>query len=250
MFADKQSLINKKIYTYDLLVSYGIFNQEVKNFVLAKKLYITSINRFPVFTKPYILLAEILSTENNFKEALKVLLAAQKIKNRDSEIKYNLSVLYKKMGLLKEALSAINDALKFSPNIDIYQILKSDILMDMDENEKARKILLNLNLRQETNLYFHKEILIARSYSNQKNYEKAESVLLKLKISYEKQKILHLNLSNLYLNSKNLNKLKLNQPVVPILLLEEYKKKMMDMINNGTKSQFLKLQQVAMKAVK
>ena len=28
------------------------------------------------------------------------------------------------------------------------------------------------------------------------------------------------------------------------------KKKMMDMINNGTKSQFLKLQQVAMKAVK
>ena len=55
--------------------------------------------------------------------------------------------------------------------------------MDMDENEKARKILLNLNLRQETNLYFHKEILIARSYSNQKNYEKAESVLLKLKIS-------------------------------------------------------------------
>ena len=143
-----KSLINKKIYTYDLLVSYGIFNQEVKNLVLAKKLYITSINRFPVFTKPYILLAEIFSTENNFKEALKVLLAAQKIKNTNSEIKYNLAVLYKKMGLLKEALSEINNALKFSPNIDVYQILKSDVLIDMQENDKARKLLLDLNLER------------------------------------------------------------------------------------------------------
>ena len=144
-----KNLINKKIYTYDLLLSYGIFNMAIKNNILAKKLFIFSIKKYPVFTKPYILLAEILSLENNFKEALKVLLAAQKIKNSNSEIKYNLSILYKKMGLLKEALVSINEALKFSTNIDIYQVLKSDILIDMNENEQAKKLLLNLNIRKK-----------------------------------------------------------------------------------------------------
>ena len=109
-----KKLINKKTYTYDLLVSYGIFNKEVKNIVLAKKLFITSIKKYPAFTNSYILLAEILSTENNFKEALKVLLMAQKIKNSNSDIKYNLSVLYKKMGLLKEALTKEQSGLCFA----------------------------------------------------------------------------------------------------------------------------------------
>ena len=138
-----KNLMNKKIYTYDLLVSYGLFNIEIKNNLLAKKLFIFSIKKYPVFTKPYILLAEILSLENNFKEALKVLLAAQKIKNSNSEIEYNLSVLYKKMGLFKEALDSINEAVKSSTNIDVYQVLKSDILIDMNENEQAKKLLFH-----------------------------------------------------------------------------------------------------------
>ena len=144
-----KDLLNKKIYTYDLLFSYGLFNMEIKNNLLAKKLFIFSIKKYPEFPKPYILLAEIFSLEKNFKEALKVLLSGQKIINNNSDIKYNLSVLYKKMGLFKEALISINEALNFSPNIDIYQILKSDILIDMNENEKAKKLLLNLNIRKK-----------------------------------------------------------------------------------------------------
>ena len=201
-----KDLMNKKIYTYDLLVSYGIFNKEIKNTVLAKKLFIFSIKKYPVFTKPYILLAEIFSIENNFREALKVLLAGQKIKKSGSEIDYNLSLLYKKMGLFNEALVSINEAVKFSTNIDVYQILKSDILIDMNENEKAKKLLLNLNIRKKNNLYFNREILISKIYLNQKNYKKAENVLLKLKSLYSNQIVLYLNLSNLYLNSKDLKK--------------------------------------------
>ena len=201
-----KDLINKKIYTYDLLVSYGLFNMEIKNNLLAKKLFILSIKKYPGFTKPYILLAEIFSLENNFKEALKVLLAAQKIINNNSDIKYNLSVLYKRMGLFDEALVSINEAVKFSTNIDVYQILKSDILIDMNENEKAKKLLLNLNIRKKNNLYFNRGILISKIYLNQKNYKKAENVLLKLKSLYSKKTVLYLNLSNLYLNSKDLKK--------------------------------------------
>ena len=33
-----KNLINKKIYTYDLLLSYGVFNMAIKNNLLAKKL--------------------------------------------------------------------------------------------------------------------------------------------------------------------------------------------------------------------
>ena len=44
--------MNKKIYTYDLLVSYGLFNIEIKNYLLAKKLFIFSIKKilllFPI----------------------------------------------------------------------------------------------------------------------------------------------------------------------------------------------------------
>ena len=201
-----KDLMNKKIYTYDLLVSYGLFNMEIKNNLLAKKLFIFSIKKYSEFTKPYIFLAEIFSLENNFKEALKVLLAAQKIINNNSEIKYNLSLLYKKMGLFDKALVSINEAIMFSTNFDVYQILKSDILIDMNENEKAKKLLLSLNIRKKTNLHFQREILISKSYANQKNYKKAENVLLKLRSLYNNKILLHLNLSNLYLNSKDLKK--------------------------------------------
>ena len=60
------------------------------------------------------------------------------------------------MGLFKEALVSINEAVKFSNNIDVYQVLKSDILIDMNENEQAKKLLLNLNIRKKNNLYFNK----------------------------------------------------------------------------------------------
>ena len=130
-----KGLIDKKIYTFDLLVTYGLFNIEIKNFVLAKKLFFFSIKKYPSFKKSYILLAEILSLENNFHEALKVLLSAKNINNNNSDVEYNLSVLYKKNKLYAEALNSINNALLASPDIEIYQILKADILIDKFENE-------------------------------------------------------------------------------------------------------------------
>ena len=201
-----KGLIDKKIYTFDLLVTYGLFNIEIKNFVLAKKLFFFSIKKYPSFKKSYILLAEILSLENNFHEALKVLLSAKNINNNNSDVEYNLSVLYKKNKLYAEALNSINNALLASPDIEIYQILKADILIDKYENEKAKKILANLNLNKNSNLYFQKQILISRIFFNQKNYKKAENILLKLKLLFINQQILFLNLSNLYFHSKDLKK--------------------------------------------
>jgi len=53
-----KKLINQKIYTYDLLVSYGLFNRKINNLKIAKNLFILSIKKYPLIIKPYILLAE------------------------------------------------------------------------------------------------------------------------------------------------------------------------------------------------
>ena len=73
-----KKLINQKVYTYDLLISYGLFNKEINNFKIAKNLFILSIRKFPLKVQPYILLAEILRNENKVEDALKTLHAAKK----------------------------------------------------------------------------------------------------------------------------------------------------------------------------
>ena len=55
-----RKLINKKIYTYDLLISYGQFNKEINNLNIAKNLFILSIKKYPSNINSYLLLAEIL----------------------------------------------------------------------------------------------------------------------------------------------------------------------------------------------
>ena len=40
-----KNLINKKIYTYDLLISYGLFNKEIRNLDIAKNLFSLSIKK-------------------------------------------------------------------------------------------------------------------------------------------------------------------------------------------------------------
>ena len=74
-----RKLINKKIYTYDLLISYGQFNKEINNLNIAKNLFILSIKKYPSKIKAYILLAEILRKENNCNDALKTLHTAKNI---------------------------------------------------------------------------------------------------------------------------------------------------------------------------
>ena len=73
-----RKLINQKIYTYDLLISYGLFNKDINNLKTAKHLFILSIKKYPSKFESYILLSEIFRKENNFNDALKTLHAAKK----------------------------------------------------------------------------------------------------------------------------------------------------------------------------
>ena len=81
-----RKLINQKIYTYDLLISYGLFNKEINNLKIAKNLFFLSVKKYPSIIKPYILLAEILRKENNFNDAIKTLFAAKKRANSLSKL--------------------------------------------------------------------------------------------------------------------------------------------------------------------
>ena len=163
-----KKLINQKIYTYDLLFSYGLFNKEINNLKIAKNLFILSIKKYPSKINSYILLAEILRKENNLNDALKTLHAAKKIEKLNSDIDYNLSISYKTIKLFKEAILSIDSAIKQQPDNQIYKILKADILIESFQNEEAKEILLNLKFKKESLLYFQKEILISKIFLDMK----------------------------------------------------------------------------------
>ena len=109
-----KKLINQKIYTYDLLFSYGLFNKNINNLKIAKNLFVLSIKKYPSKINSYIFLAEILREENNVSDAIKALHAAKKIEELNSEIDYNLAISYKTIKSFREALVFINDAVKLS----------------------------------------------------------------------------------------------------------------------------------------
>ena len=201
-----KKLINQKIYTYDLLFSYGLFNKEINNLKIAKNLFLLSIKKFPSEINSYILLAEILRKENNVNDALKILQVAKKIDNENPDIDYNLAISYKTIKSSKEALVCIDAAIKNQPENQIYKILKSDIFIDCFEYKKAKELLLNLDFKKDSLLYFQREILISKVFINQKKYKLAEEVLLELRKLFSKQKILYLNLSDLYFKNKELEK--------------------------------------------
>ena len=163
-----KKLINQKIYTFDLLLSYGLFNKEINNLKIAKNLFILSIKKYPSRIESYILLAEIFRKENNFNNALKTLHAAQKIKNVQSDIDYNLSLTYKTIKSFEEAILSIDSAIKKQPENQIYKILKADILIECFQDEKAQKLLSNLKLKKDSLLYFQREILISKIFMNKK----------------------------------------------------------------------------------
>ena len=201
-----KKLINQKIYTYDLLFSYGLFNKEINNLKIAKNLFLLSIKKFPSEINSYILLAEILRKENNVNDALKILQVAKKIDNENPDIDYNLAISYKTIKSSKEALVCIDAAIKNQPENQIYKILKSDIFIDCFEYKEAKELLLNLEFKKDSLLYFQREILISKVFINQKKYKLAEEVLLELRKLFSKQKILYLNLSDLYFKNKELEK--------------------------------------------
>ena len=201
-----KKLINQKIYTYDLLFSYGLFCKEINNLKVAKNLFFLSIKKYPLKINSYIVLAEILRKEKNINDALKTLQAAKKIEKFNPEIDYNLSITFKTIKSFKEAILFIDSAVKHKPENQKYQILKADILIETFKNDKAKKLLLNLKLPKESILFFQKEILIAKLYINQREYKLAEKVLLELRKFFSKERILYLNLSDLYFKNKELDK--------------------------------------------
>ena len=201
-----RKLINKKIYTYDLLISYGQFNKDINNPNIAKNLFILSIKKYPSKIKAYILLAEILRNENNCNDALKTLHAAKKIEKLNSDIDYNLSLTYKTIKSFKKAILFIDSAIKLQSENQIYKILKADILIECFQEEKAQELLFNLKFKKDSLLNFQREILISKAFINQKKYDLAEEILLELKKLFSKQKILYLNLSDIYFKNKDLER--------------------------------------------
>ena len=79
-----RKLIDQKIYTYDLLISYGVFNKDINNLKIAKNLFILSIKKYPSEINSYILLSEILRKENNINGSLKTLQVAKNIDKKKS----------------------------------------------------------------------------------------------------------------------------------------------------------------------
>ena len=201
-----KKLINQKIYTYDLLISYGLFNKDINNLEISKNLLLLSIKKYPLKIKPYILIADILRKEDKFNDALKTLKAAKKIEKFNSDIDYNFAITYKTIKLFQEAIISIDAALKQHPENQTYQILKADILVETFKNEKAKKLLLNLKLPKDSILFFQREILLSKIFINEKEYKLSEEVLLGLKNSFSKERILYLNLSDLYFKNKELEK--------------------------------------------
>ena len=201
-----RNLINQKIYSYDLLISYGLFCKEINNLKIAKNLFFLSIKKYPLKINSYILLAEILRKENNIKDALKTLYEAKKIDEFNSGVDYNLSITHKAINSFNDAIRFIDSAIKLQPKNQIYKILKADILIESFQNEEAKKLLLNLKLPNNSTLYFQKEILISKLYINQKEYILAEKALLELRKIFNKESTLYLNLSDLYFKNKELDK--------------------------------------------
>jgi len=201
-----RKLINKKIYTYELLISYGLFCKEINNLKIAKNLFVLSIKQYPLKINSYILLAEILRKENRVNDAIKTLYAAKKIEKFNSEIDYNLSIIFKTIKSFSEAILSIDSAITQRPDNKTYQILKADILVETFKNEEAKKLLLNLKLSKDNILFFQREILLSKIFINQKQYRLAEGVLLGLRKLFSKERILYLNLSDLYFKNKELRK--------------------------------------------
>ena len=201
-----KNLINQKIYSYDLLISYGLFCKEINNLKISKNLFFLSIKKYPLKINSYILLAEILRKENNINDALKILYAAKKIEKLNSEIDYNLSITFKIIQSYKEALISIDSAINQNPDNQIYQILKADLLIESSNNEDAKELLLNLKLPKDSFLFFQREILLSKIFIIENQYKLAEDILLGLRKLFSKERILYLNLSDLYFKNKELEK--------------------------------------------
>ena len=202
-----QALLISNNDSFDLLYAYGLFCRDLKNFNLAKKLFLNLINKFPKSINPYILLAEILKNENKFRDAERLLLNAIKIDPNNGDLLYNFSLLYFTLRNYDYALVYIDKAINLANNNDIYKLLKSEIYINKFNFDEALKILGDLKnsykLQKDNGKQIRVNILMADAYIKKRNYKEAEIILLKLIKKYKGLELAYLNLSILY-NHKNL----------------------------------------------
>ena len=201
-----KNLFKHKIYTYDLLISCALFNKNVKRYKIAKDLLLLSLRKYPKGIKSYLLLSEIYSIQNNFKDAEKLLLSANEIDTKNSFVYYRLAILYFSNKNYENSIKFIDNALGISPNNKEYNILKADILFNKNEYKKALNTILNINLEKKSYLFLQRDLLLSRIYLATSEFKKAESTLLNLKSVFKNEKIVFLNLSNLYFQIKDLEK--------------------------------------------
>ena len=204
-----QELLKTNNDSFDLLYSYGLFCRDLKNFNLAKKIFLNLVNKFPTSINSYILLAEILRLENKFTDAEYLLKKAININPSHSDLLYNFSLLYFASRNFDYALTYINKAIKLSGDNDVYKILKSEIFINKYNLDNALNILEALKIKKglkDKNREIRVDILIANAYIKKREYQKAENILLTLIKKYKGLELAYLNLSILYREKNQLNK--------------------------------------------
>ena len=205
-----QVLLKSNNESFDLLYAYGLFCRDLKNFNLAKRVFLKLINKFPSSINSYILLAEILKIENKFKDAEKVLLKAIKIDPNHGDLLYNFSLFYFALRNFDYALVYIDKAIKLSINNDIYKLLKCEIYINKFNIDKALYLLEDLNnnnrIKKDNNKEIRINILLADAFLKKRKYEEAQIPLLKLIKKYPGLELAYLNLSIIYNDMNQLSK--------------------------------------------
>jgi len=153
-----------------------LFCRDLKNFNLAKRVFLNLINKFPSSINPYILFSEILKIENKFKDAERVLLKAIKIDPNHGDLLYNLSLLYFALRNFEYALVYIDKAIKLSINNDSYKLLKSEIYINKSNIDEALFILEDLNsnnrIKKDNNKEIRINILLANALQKKESSKK------------------------------------------------------------------------------
>ena len=192
--------------SFDLSFSYALFSKDLKNYILAKKLLVNLTKNFPSETRSYIQIADILTLENRFSEAEQVLLLAKNIEPKNSDILYNFSRLYWSGKNFELSLKYINKAIELNNEIENYKILKADILICKNHLDEALSILEFLKNNDKNNKQIQVINLISQIHIRKKNFKKAEYILFELIENYKNFELGYLNLSDLYVLTKELDK--------------------------------------------
>ena len=200
-----EDLIKKGFSTYDLYYLLALINRESSNYDIAQKLLTSTISRYPKEIDQYILISEILRLNKQYSKAKQYLESAQEISPDNSNIYYNLSLLFKDLKSYKLALQKIDKAIAISPSNYIYLQLKADLQFHLGEIKESKEILyklLNTRIKDKTQIM----LLLSTVLKFEKEFVKAEEILIDILNHNQNFLIAYLNLGSLYFEWKLLEK--------------------------------------------